>query len=91
MQTIIFKRITVKNSIIVSLDKHEPFDATGRTAYNNTCKKVNVTPVSYFFKHICDSEIDLQYHGIGPKGARAISAALVVRFIEPVQLSLLIY
>lgn len=54
------------------------FDTTGRRLYLSACWSIDVTPVSYFLRHIEDKEMILRHHGLGPKGAKAIAIALVV-------------
>ena len=67
-------------SNIFYLDTKDEYDATGKKTYYEICQRLNTTPVSYFVKHMGDSEINLQYHGIGVKGAKAVAGALVVSF-----------
>ena len=60
-------------------DSKEEYDATGKKTYYEICKRLDTTPVSYFVKHMGEPEINLQYHGIGAKGAKAVAGALVVK------------
>ena len=60
------------------IDTKEEYDATGKKTYYEICTRLNTTPVSYFVKHMGDNEINLQYHGVGVKGAKAVAGALVV-------------
>ena len=62
-------------------DTKEEYDATGKKTYFELCKRLDSTPVSYFIKHMGDTEINLAYHGIGTKGAKAVAGALVVSLI----------
>nr|XP_006822346.1 PREDICTED: uncharacterized protein C14orf166B homolog isoform X1 [Saccoglossus kowalevskii] len=55
----------------------ESYDASGRTTYKEACKMNGVVPVSYFLRHIVDSELTMKHHGLGPAGARAIAITLV--------------
>lgn len=62
-------------------NRKEGYDATGRTAYLEACKKYKTNTISYFMKHMGDTEINMAYHGIGSKGAKAISHALVANTV----------
>jgi len=62
-------------------DTKEEYDATGKKTYFELCKRLDSTPVSYFLKHMADPEINLAYHGIGTKGAKAVAGALVVNTV----------
>lgn len=55
----------------------EDYDATGRTTYKEACRLNGVIPVSYFLRHIADTELVMKHHGLGPAGSKAISIALV--------------
>nr|XP_005990309.1 PREDICTED: leucine-rich repeat-containing protein 74B isoform X2 [Latimeria chalumnae] len=54
-----------------------PSDATGRTSYLGACKKYGVVPISFFLRHMLDCELVMEHHGLGPKGAKALSVPLV--------------
>ncbi|KAK3576783.1 hypothetical protein CHS0354_014604 [Potamilus streckersoni] len=57
-----------------SLPEHDP---SGRSDYEKYCQSLGVVPISYFLRHITDSEITMRWHGLGPVAAKAI--ALVLR------------
>ncbi|XP_019620314.1 PREDICTED: leucine-rich repeat-containing protein 74B-like isoform X2 [Branchiostoma belcheri] len=58
-------------------DKRIEYDSTGRTTYKEACKQIGVVPVSYFLRHMQDSELVMMHHGLGPLGAKAIATSLV--------------
>lgn len=64
--------------LINNLEVREDYDATGRTTYKEACRLNGVIPVSYFLRHIADTELVMKHHGLGPAGSKAISIALVV-------------
>lgn len=45
-------------------------------AYNHSCKVLGIVPVSYFAKRLNSDQIIMRYHGLGAKGAQAISEVL---------------
>uniref|UniRef100_A0A8D0HDT9 Leucine rich repeat containing 74A n=1 Tax=Sphenodon punctatus TaxID=8508 RepID=A0A8D0HDT9_SPHPU len=49
----------------------------GAELYLEACKLVGVVPVSYFMRNMEEPYINLNHHGLGPKGAKAIAIALV--------------
>ncbi|KAG6936716.1 leucine rich repeat containing 74A [Chelydra serpentina] len=49
----------------------------GAELYLEACKLVGVVPVSYFIRNIEEPYMNLNHHGLGPKGAKAIAIALV--------------
>uniref|UniRef100_A0A3Q0SZK8 Leucine rich repeat containing 74B n=1 Tax=Amphilophus citrinellus TaxID=61819 RepID=A0A3Q0SZK8_AMPCI len=50
-----------------SLSKKEAYDPTGQTCYVKACKMFQVVPVSYFLKHMQNSELALMHRGLGPQ------------------------
>ncbi|EDO39085.1 predicted protein, partial [Nematostella vectensis] len=58
----------------------EEYDPTGRKVYLQACKTLEVTPVSYFLRHIQDPRVDMKHRGLGAKGAKAMAIALVVLY-----------
>ncbi|GAB1598040.1 leucine-rich repeat-containing protein 74B [Argonauta hians] len=52
------------------------YDHSGRSAYENRCKKLGATPISYFLRHMEDDKLDLRYHGLGVKGTQAVTPTL---------------
>ncbi|XP_028513893.1 leucine-rich repeat-containing protein 74B isoform X1 [Exaiptasia diaphana] len=57
---------------------HEDYDPTGKNVYLSCCKSLDVTPVSYFIRHIRDPKVKLRHRGLGPKGTKAMAIALVL-------------
>uniref|UniRef100_A0A7M4EBU3 Leucine rich repeat containing 74A n=1 Tax=Crocodylus porosus TaxID=8502 RepID=A0A7M4EBU3_CROPO len=49
----------------------------GAELYLEACKLVGVVPTSYFLRNIEEPYINLNHHGLGPKGTKAIAIALV--------------
>ncbi|CAM4571072.1 unnamed protein product [Lepidochelys olivacea] len=49
----------------------------GAELYLEACKLVGVVPVSYFIRNIEEPYMNLNHHGLGPKGAKAIAITLV--------------
>ena len=66
---------------MIFAEEKEEYDITGRDAYLTTCESLGIIPASYFVRKIQEKEtnISLSHHGVGPKGAKAISVALTVR------------
>ncbi|XP_069806371.1 leucine-rich repeat-containing protein 74A [Dendropsophus ebraccatus] len=48
----------------------------GQDVYVQACRQVGIVPASYFLRHINETHMDLKHYGLGPRGARAIAAAL---------------
>lgn len=61
-------------------DVERSFAATikGAELYTEACKLVGVVPVSYFIRNMEESVMNLNHHGLGPKGTKALAIALVV-------------
>lgn len=53
-------------------------DEVGDKKYIHICNEEGVIPVTYFLKHIQDSEFVMRFHGLGPLGAKAIAFPLKV-------------
>ncbi|XP_060138974.1 leucine-rich repeat-containing protein 74A [Zootoca vivipara] len=49
----------------------------GAELYIEACKLVGVVPVSYFIRNMEEPTMNLNHHGLGPKGTKAIAIALV--------------
>ncbi|KAG8126352.1 hypothetical protein E2320_021441 [Naja naja] len=49
----------------------------GADLYREACKLVGVIPVSYFIRNMEQPVMNLNHHGLGPKGTKAIAIALV--------------
>ncbi|XP_075782929.1 leucine-rich repeat-containing protein 74A isoform X1 [Pelodiscus sinensis] len=59
-------------------DNERSFATTkGEELYLEACKLVGVVPVSYFIRNMEEPYMNLNHHGLGPKGAKAIAIALV--------------
>ncbi|XP_066545746.1 leucine-rich repeat-containing protein 74B isoform X2 [Amia ocellicauda] len=58
-------------------DMRETYDPTGQTRYKAACKMFGVVPVSYFLRHLHDTELIMMHHGLGPQGAKALAVPLV--------------
>ena len=59
-------------------EKAEKYDTTGSKLYLQTCKFLDVTPVSFFLKNIHEDRLDLKHRLLGPKGGKALAVALEV-------------
>ncbi|KAJ7345027.1 hypothetical protein JRQ81_000977 [Phrynocephalus forsythii] len=49
----------------------------GTELYIEACKLVGVVPVSYFIRNMEEPVMNLNHHGLGPRGTKAIAIALV--------------
>ncbi|XP_033628427.1 leucine-rich repeat-containing protein 74B-like isoform X1 [Asterias rubens] len=58
-------------------DVREDYDSSGKSTYKEACRLNGVIPVSYFLRHISDTELIMKHHGLGPAGAKAIAISLV--------------
>ncbi|XP_009480292.2 leucine-rich repeat-containing protein 74A [Pelecanus crispus] len=50
---------------------------TGAELYLEACRLLEVVPVSHFIQNLAKPYINLNHHGLGPKGVKAIAIALV--------------
>ncbi|XP_032991829.1 leucine-rich repeat-containing protein 74B isoform X2 [Lacerta agilis] len=57
-------------------DSKTSHDPTGKAKYLKTCRMHGVVPISYFLRHMKDSELTLKHYGLGPKGAKALAPSL---------------
>lgn len=46
--------------------------------YKQACKECGVIPASYFLRNMTNQRLNIAHHGLGEKGAKAISIALMV-------------
>ena len=46
--------------------------------YLAACKCLDITPVSFFLKNIEEKHLDFKHRLLGPKGGKALAAALEV-------------
>uniref|UniRef100_A0AAZ3SXL1 EF-hand domain-containing protein n=1 Tax=Oncorhynchus tshawytscha TaxID=74940 RepID=A0AAZ3SXL1_ONCTS len=53
-------------------------DTSTAEIYLQACKLVGVVPVSYFLRNLGTSTMNLNHHGLGPPGGKALAIALVV-------------
>ncbi|EPY81332.1 hypothetical protein CB1_000743062 [Camelus ferus] len=58
-------------------DTNKLFTTGQRELYLEACKLVGVVPVSYFLRNMEESYVNLNHHGLGPNGTKAIAIALV--------------
>ena len=56
-------------------------DTTGVNRYIRMCENLNIQPITYFVKHMQDTELVMKYHGLGPLGVKAMSDPLEVRIL----------
>uniref|UniRef100_A0A8D2DPI7 Leucine rich repeat containing 74A n=1 Tax=Sciurus vulgaris TaxID=55149 RepID=A0A8D2DPI7_SCIVU len=62
----------------LEIEDTEKFFTTGqKELYLEACKLMGVVPVSYFIRNMEESHMNLNYHGLGPMGTKAIAIALV--------------
>ncbi|KAG1936387.1 leucine-rich repeat-containing protein 74A [Pimephales promelas] len=52
-------------------------DLSTEALYLRACKLVGVVPVRYFLRHLGCATINLNHHGLGPLGGKALAIALV--------------
>ncbi|XP_044144953.1 leucine-rich repeat-containing protein 74B-like [Bufo gargarizans] len=53
------------------------YDPSGKARYQSACQLFGVVPVSYFLRHMGDSELIMRHHGLGAQATKAISLSLV--------------
>ncbi|KAF6131288.1 leucine rich repeat containing 74A [Phyllostomus discolor] len=58
-------------------DAERLFTTGQRELYTEACKLVGVVPVSYFLRNMEEAFLNLNHHGLGPNGTKAIAIALV--------------
>ncbi|XP_030659046.1 leucine-rich repeat-containing protein 74A isoform X1 [Nomascus leucogenys] len=58
-------------------DDEKSFTTGQKELYLEACKLVGVVPVSYFIRNMEESYVNLNHHGLGPRGTKAIAIALV--------------
>ncbi|XP_044774001.1 leucine-rich repeat-containing protein 74A [Neomonachus schauinslandi] len=62
----------------LEIEDTEKFFTTGqRELYLEACKLMGVVPVSYFLRNMEESYVNLNHHGLGPNGTKAVATALV--------------
>ncbi|XP_075687107.1 uncharacterized protein LOC142656102 isoform X2 [Rhinoderma darwinii] len=58
-------------------DVKHSYDPSGKARYLSACKLIGVVPVSYFLRHMGDSELIMRHHGLGAQATKAIALSLV--------------
>ncbi|XP_008588681.1 PREDICTED: leucine-rich repeat-containing protein 74 [Galeopterus variegatus] len=72
------KPATENSETDLEIEDNEKFFTTGqKELYLEACRLVGVVPVSYFIRNIEESYLNLNHHGLGPKGTKAIAITLV--------------
>ncbi|XP_012598165.1 leucine-rich repeat-containing protein 74A isoform X3 [Microcebus murinus] len=62
----------------LEIEDTERFFTTGqKDLYLEACKLLGTVPVSYFIRNMEEPHMNLNHHGLGPKGTKAIAIALV--------------
>ncbi|KAJ7309589.1 hypothetical protein JRQ81_007641 [Phrynocephalus forsythii] len=57
-------------------ESRKSYDPAGKAKYLDTCQTYGVVPISYFVRHMKDSELTLTHHGLSPKAAKAVALSL---------------
>ncbi|MBN3287056.1 LR74A protein, partial [Polyodon spathula] len=52
-------------------------DISANDLYLQACEEVGVVPVAYFLRNLGNPTLNLNHHGLGPLGAKALAIALV--------------
>ncbi|EGW02814.1 Uncharacterized protein C14orf166B-like, partial [Cricetulus griseus] len=66
----------------LEIEDTEKFFSIGQAElYLEACKLVGVVPVSCFIRNMEESCMNLNHHGLGPKGTKAIAITLVVSML----------
>lgn len=73
-----FFKCTNFTVLLLILEKEEKYDTTGKKVYLAACKCLDITPVSFFLRNIKEKHLDLKHRLLGPKGGKALAAALEV-------------
>ncbi|XP_033745655.1 leucine-rich repeat-containing protein 74A-like [Pecten maximus] len=59
------------------LKKEEyPTDPTGKSVYQDQCRRQGVVPVSFLFRHLGDRNLRMRHHYLGGEGTKPVAAAL---------------
>lgn len=77
-----YPQVDVKSGVkdvFYTTEVFEGFDHSGKTSYINACQKSKVVPVSYYLRHMQDSELRLRHHQLGSTTIKPIALSLVVR------------
>ncbi|XP_026572873.1 leucine-rich repeat-containing protein 74B [Pseudonaja textilis] len=52
------------------------YDPAGKARYLAICQAYGVVPISYFLRHMKDSELTVKHRGLSPKAAKALALSL---------------
>ncbi|XP_063649864.1 leucine-rich repeat-containing protein 74A isoform X12 [Pan troglodytes] len=69
--------VLLKVESIHKQDDDKFFTTGQKELYLEACKLMGVVPVSYFIRNMEESYVNLNHHGLGPRGTKAIAIALV--------------
>ncbi|KAM4808664.1 leucine-rich repeat-containing protein 74B [Rhinophrynus dorsalis] len=58
-------------------ESKDTYDPTGKARYLSACQFYGVVPVSYFLRHMQDSELVMRHHGLGSQATKALAVSLV--------------
>ncbi|KAM9330829.1 uncharacterized protein PAF06_018672 [Gastrophryne carolinensis] len=58
-------------------DAKETYDPSGKSRYLSACQLFGVVPVSFFLRHMGDTELVMRHHGLGAQAVKAIALSLV--------------
>lgn len=72
-------RLKLRDFPLFFIETIEGFDHSGKTAYIEACQRSNVVPVSYYLRHMHDSQLRLCHHQLGSGAIKPIAVSLVVR------------
>ncbi|XP_035575558.2 leucine-rich repeat-containing protein 74A isoform X9 [Canis lupus familiaris] len=61
-------------------DTEKFFTTRQNELYLEACRLMSVVPVSYFLRNMEESYMNLNHHGLGPNGTKAIAIALVANY-----------
>ena len=49
--------------------------------YLQACEVVGVIPTTYYLRNLGNATLNMNHHGLGPNGTKALAIALVVRVL----------
>ncbi|XP_076099571.1 uncharacterized protein LOC143069024 isoform X2 [Mytilus galloprovincialis] len=56
-------------------------DPNGVGLYERHCEEIGVQPITYFIKHMQDTNLIMKFHGLGPQGMRAIAGNIEINTV----------
>ncbi|CAC5387974.1 unnamed protein product [Mytilus coruscus] len=56
-------------------------DPNGVGLYERHCEEIGVQPITYFIKHMQDTNLTMKFHGLGPQGMRAIAGNIEINTV----------